>query len=52
MARDTLTQDLLTLMELSNNPLAAKLYFDGRTDQEKAKRPPTISMQFRRQVRF
>lgn len=48
--RDTLTQDILTLMEGSQGRLAALLFKDTRSEQEKAKRPPTISTQFRRQV--
>lgn len=48
--RDTLTQDLLTVMELSESPLLAQMFRDERSEQEKAKRPPTIGMQFRKQV--
>lgn len=49
--RDTLTQDILTVMEGSGCQLAALLFKETRTEHEKAKRPPTISTQFRRQVR-
>lgn len=48
--RSTLTQDLLTVMELSTHPLLARLFHDERSEQEKARRPPTIGMQFRKQV--
>jgi len=48
--RDTLTHDLLEMMEKSQNALAKLLFQDDRKSDEKAKRNPTISMQFRRQV--
>jgi myosin-1 len=48
--KDTLFNDLIELMSSSENALAKLLFEDKRTDDEKAKRPPTTSVQFRRQV--
>jgi myosin-1 len=48
--RDTFWNDLLLLMQTSENPLLAKLFEDNRSDADKRKRPPTTSMQFKKQV--
>ena len=48
--RDVLTLDILTMMASSRGRLAALLFKETRTEEQKAKRPPTISNQFRKQV--
>lgn len=48
---DRLHRDLVSLMSKSSNPLAAELFADAPTDTEKTRRPPSLSAQFKKQVR-
>lgn len=48
--KDTLFNDLIELMTSSSVTYAKDLFVDHRSEDEKAKRPPTTAMQFRKQV--
>ncbi len=47
---DSLFNDLVEMMEMSEVPALASLFEDTRTDAEKRKRPVSVGLQFKRQV--